>query len=59
MKLPMKLEEAIESVLACPRCGGELRLANEGATCVACAAEYPVRDNILDFLSPLDHKSEP
>lgn len=55
----MKLDEALDSVLACPRCGGELRRRDDVVTCASCGAEFPVRDNVLDFLSPLDHKTDP
>lgn len=29
------------------------------AHCEKCTAEYPIRDGILDFLSPLDNKANP
>lgn len=60
-----KLEEALEDLLSCPRCGGPLtargseRLLTTTARCEKCATEYPIRDGILDFLSPLDNKANP
>jgi uncharacterized protein YbaR (Trm112 family) len=61
----MNLAEALVDVLACPRCGGDLEAAESASDrltkvrCRKCSATYPVRDGILDFLPPLDHKTDP
>lgn len=61
-----KLDEALAEVLACPGCGGVLHTEAEPADdavrrvrCTKCGASYPITDDVLDFLSPLDHKSTP
>ncbi len=40
---------AIESILACPACGGGLRCSTNAINCSACKATYPVRDSIPIF----------
>jgi uncharacterized protein YbaR (Trm112 family) len=59
----MNLDEALAKVLACPRCGGHLTAtasdSERSIRCEKCRVTYPVKDNVLDFLSPLDHKSDP
>jgi len=48
------LEAAWTEHLACPKCGGSLRVDAPGAAkhldCTACAARYPVRDDIPSFV---------
>lgn len=45
-------EEAVESVLACPRCRGRLvtGLSGEEIRCSGCERRYPVIEGIVDFL---------
>jgi uncharacterized protein YbaR (Trm112 family) len=55
--------------LACPRCGGDLRLSRPvppvpdeitdgDLRCVRCEAEVPLRDDILHFLPEPDLSTE-
>ncbi len=35
--------------LACPRCRGDLRYAENGARCSGCGVRYPLAENVLDL----------
>ena len=53
-KLPVRPAERPDdalafSILACPSCGGDLRPAGDGITCVACHSQYQ-RDGVLRFV---------
>jgi ubiquinone/menaquinone biosynthesis C-methylase UbiE len=39
----------IETILACPRCGGDMRCGSETVKCAKCGTDYPVRDGIPVF----------
>ncbi|HZU81756.1 MAG TPA: methyltransferase domain-containing protein, partial [Polyangiaceae bacterium] len=41
----------LEDVLCCPDCHGDLARAADGATCAACAAVFPVVDEIATFVA--------
>ncbi|MFA6970119.1 MAG: methyltransferase domain-containing protein [Gallionella sp.] len=43
------------SVLACPRCRGNLVFDAEGGACRSCAKHYPVRNSKIYFVSPPAH----
>lgn len=49
------IPETIRALLACPRCGGELRDATSGGlptlVCTACALVYPVEEGIPVLLA--------
>jgi glycosyltransferase involved in cell wall biosynthesis/ubiquinone/menaquinone biosynthesis C-methylase UbiE/uncharacterized protein YbaR (Trm112 family) len=44
----------LQPVLACPACRGELRWADDAATCAACGTRYSVEDGIPVLLPPSD-----
>lgn len=57
------MDNELLSILACPKCRGSLTLlrrddADAGLECAACAAVYPVRDDIpvllIEEAVPLD-----
>lgn len=55
----MSLSDAIRSILACPVCGGALEEVEAGAKCAVCGVTYPIREDVLDFLPPPSHDSDP
>lgn len=44
--------EAIRHLLACPKCGGALELAQTACDCQDCKASFPVRDFRIYFVPP-------
>lgn len=44
----MAIDDELLSILACPKCKGEIRLAQQrdGLICEACRLLYPIRDDI-------------
>lgn len=44
----MALDPELLSILACPRCKGEIRLTEkeDGLLCPSCQLIYPIRDDI-------------
>jgi uncharacterized protein len=44
----MAIDQELLSILACPKCRGEVRLTAEqdGLTCQRCRLKYPIKDEI-------------
>ncbi|MFZ0889098.1 MAG: Trm112 family protein [Candidatus Binataceae bacterium] len=44
----MALSQELLDILACPKCKGDLKLADkqDGLVCQACKLVYPIRDDI-------------
>jgi uncharacterized protein len=44
----MAISQDLLDILACPKCKGELRLADQqdGLICDACKLRYPIKDDI-------------
>lgn len=55
----MAISEELLTILACPKCKGDIRLneKKEGLICGACQIVYPIRDDIpimlIDEAQPL------
>jgi uncharacterized protein len=47
-KRPMPIDKELLAILACPKCKGDIRLANDGngLVCEPCRLLYEIRDNI-------------
>ncbi len=60
----MSLTEEIVSILACPKCRGDLNpvAAGEGLLCKACNLVYPVRNDVpvllIEDAQPFDGAGE-
>jgi hypothetical protein len=56
----VSVSEELLSILACPKCKGEIRLnsAGDGLDCLSCRLTYPIRDDIpvmlIDEAGPLE-----